>query len=113
MLRIAEQTLSFSRQNKIATALSLVFLSACVVDRPHVGLILAREAFMAAQEVDGAKYSPSNFHLAEEAYRKAMSQYKSRDYKGAMETFRIARAYSEKAENVARIQRQKSGEEGL
>ncbi len=91
----------------------LAILSGCAVDRPHVDLVLAREAFLSAQEVDAAKYSPANFHLAEEAYRKAMSDYKKRDYRNAILGFRTAKNYAERAENAARIQRQKSGEEGL
>jgi hypothetical protein len=89
-------------------------LAGCVTgDRPNLELVLTREAFAAAQEVDAAKYSPANFLKAEEIYRKAMQSYKKRDFESAVADFRTARFYAERAENSARAQRQKAGEEAL
>jgi hypothetical protein len=78
------------------------------VDRPNVDLVLAREAFQSAQEVDAAKYSPANYHRAEESYRSAMNNYKNRSYEEAILDFRAAKIYAERAENAARVQRQKA-----
>lgn len=114
MVRTDGPTLSFSQLSKTLLAtLALGFLGACVVDRPNVDLVLAREAFQSAEEVDAAKYSPANYHRAEEAYRSAMANYKNRSFKEAILDFRAAKVYAERAENSARVQRQKAGEEGL
>jgi hypothetical protein len=89
-------------------------LGGCVTaDRPNLEYVLTREAFVAAQEVDAAKYSPANYLKAEELYRKAMVSYKKRDFESAVADFRTARVYAERAENSARAQRQKAGEEAL
>ena len=88
-------------------------LNGCVTERPNIELVLTREAFAAAQEVDAAKYSPVNFLKAEEIYRRAMQSYKLQKYKEAIVDFKTARSLAERAENTARIQRQKAGEEAL
>jgi TolA-binding protein len=114
-MRKTDARISF-RLNKIAVAccLAAVFtIAACSIDRPNPELVTAREAFAAATEVDSAKYAPANYHKAEETYRRAMGLYKEQRYKDAIKEFRLARSYAERAENAARIQRQKSGEEGL
>lgn len=76
-------------------------------------LVLAREAYNSATEVDAAKWSPANYHKAEESFRKGMLYYKQNAFKDAVNEFKVARVYAERAENSARVQRQKSGEEGL
>jgi len=89
-------------------------LPACTTaGSPNLELVLTREAFTSAEEVDAAKYSPANFLKAEELYRKGMESYKKRDYDGAVDEFRKARGYAERAETSARVQRQKAGEEAL
>jgi len=97
----------------VLTTAFVLSLSACVTEKPNPDLVLAREAFAAATEVESAKFAPSYYHKAEETYREAMSFYKDQKYKEAVKEFRLARAYAEKAENAARIGRQKAGEEGL
>ena len=113
MPRTVGQTLLCSPLSKKILIVSSLLLGACVTTRPNVDLVLAREAFNAASEVDAAKYSPANYHKAEEAYRKAMLAYTNRDYDEAIENFKLARTYSERAENSSRAQRQKVGEEAL
>jgi hypothetical protein len=118
MVRTDGPTLSFNLLSKrivklSATILALSLLGGCVVDRPNVDLVLAREAFQSAEEVDAAKYSPANYHRAEESYRSAMTKYKNKAFKEAILDFRAAKVYAERAENSARVQRQKAGEEGL
>lgn len=74
---------------------------------------MAREAFNSAKEVDAARYSPGYFHKAEENYRSGEKNYRDHLYGEASEDFKAAKIYSEKAENASRVQRQKSGDEGI
>lgn len=116
LLRIPKiDVLTFCHKSKKAlVALSFCFLSAgCVTTVPSIDYVLARQAFSAAKAVDAARYSPSNYHKAEEAYRRGMNRYRARDYEKAMGYFRRAKRYAERAENAARIQRHRSGEEAL
>ena len=71
---------------------------------------LARAAIDAAKIVDAAKYSPGYFHKAEVSYRAAQKAYDNREYNEAMESFRLAKEFAEKAENSARLIRFKNGE---
>lgn len=64
----------------------------------------------AARTVQAARHSPGFWHQAEEAYRKAKILYAERDYEGAKAEFYRARVAAEKAENSARLIRQKSGD---
>src|SRR5205814_1150247 len=61
--------------------LLLVFLlPSCATSRPNVELVLAREAFTAAKEVESARYAPGSFHKAEEAFRHGMAYYNEHSY---------------------------------
>lgn len=71
---------------------------------------LARAAIEAARSVESARYSPGFWHQADEAYRQALSRFKDRDYSEAKDLFNKARVAAEKAENSARLIRQKNGE---
>lgn len=64
----------------------------------------------AAKAVESARYSPGHWHQAEEAYRRAEISLKERDYDIARSEFIKARISAEKAENSARLIRQKNGE---
>lgn len=90
----------------------LIFISAgCQsVPRPDEDYALARAAIEAARAVQAARHSPGYWHQAEEAYRKARILYNDRDWKGAQEEFIRARIAAEKAENSARLIRQKTGD---
>jgi hypothetical protein len=113
--------ISSSRAGKIRSAalfsacglICILNLAACSHTRPSVELVLAREAFNAAKEVESARYAPGFYHKAEEAYRAGLQLYADREYSGAVDEFRAARYNAERAENSARIQRQKSGDEGI
>ncbi|MBK9294534.1 MAG: DUF4398 domain-containing protein [Oligoflexia bacterium] len=76
-------------------------------------MVLAREALSSAKEVDAARYAPGQYFKAEEAYRIAVGLYAEKSYDSAIEKFEQAREYAEKAENSARIERQKAGDEAL
>lgn len=86
---------------------------ACQTPQSGLDYVLADQAFRAAKEVDAARYSPAYFHKAEESFRKGVTLYNSQKYGEANGLFQEARSYAEKAENAARLQRQKSGDEGL
>jgi len=71
---------------------------------------LARAAIEAARTVEAARYSPGNWHLAEESYRRARIFYQDHDFAEAKKEFDRARIAAEHAENSARLIRQKNGE---
>ncbi|MEZ0390865.1 MAG: DUF4398 domain-containing protein [Pseudobdellovibrionaceae bacterium] len=95
----------------LALLFTVGFLSACVtVSQPLEEYTLARAAVEAAKAVEAARYSPGNWHQAEEAYRKGQLYYKEQNYPEARQEFVKARVAAEKAENSARLIRQKNGE---
>lgn len=71
---------------------------------------LARAAIEAARAVQASRYSAGHWHQAEDAYRKGKLYYQEREWKQARIEFVKARVAAEKAENAARLIRQKSGE---
>lgn len=71
---------------------------------------LARAALDAARSVQAARHSPGYWHQAEEAYRKGRIYFEDRDYGKAKEQFVRSRQAAEKAENSARLIRQKTGD---
>ena len=87
-----------------------IVLSGCPTAQPVDDYTLARTAIQAAKDVDSARYAPSYWHRAEDAYRKGEVHFKDQDYEEAQAEFIQAREYAERAENVARVQKYKSGE---
>ena len=88
-----------------------VFLTSCQTNpAPMDDYSLARAAMEAARSVQAARHSPGFWHQAEQAYRKARIAYRDREFDTAKEEFIKARAAAEKAENSARLIRQKSGD---
>jgi hypothetical protein len=86
-------------------------LAACqTTPAPLDDYALARSAMEAARAVQAPRHSPGYWHQAEQSYRKARILYRDRDYEGAKEEFVHARLAAEKAENSARLIRQKSGD---
>lgn len=71
---------------------------------------LARAALEAARSVQAARHSPGYWHQAEESYRKARIYFNDHDWENAQIEFINAKQSAEKAENSARLIRQKSGE---
>ena len=100
--------INFSR---FTLAILLAGLIACqTTSLPVEEHTLARAAMDAAKVVESARYSPGHWHQAEEAYRKAQIFIKERDFEKARGEFVKARISAEKAENSARLIRQKNGE---
>ncbi len=87
-----------------------MILGCQTVPAPVEDYALARAAIDAARSVQAARHSPGYWHQAEEAYRKGRAYYEDRDYSKAKEQFVRARISAEKAENSARLIRQKTGD---
>jgi hypothetical protein len=115
MLKIVEQILSFNRQSKIyfLALISAAAITACSTVHPNLDLVIAREALSSATEVEGAKYSPSNYNYAEEAFHRGMRYYHDGSYEKAVDEFQTCITYAERAENASRVTRQKQGDEAL
>ncbi|QDK46765.1 hypothetical protein DOM22_17180 [Bdellovibrio sp. ZAP7] len=87
-----------------------VMVGCQTVPAPIEDYSLARAAIDAARAVQAARHSPGYWHQAEEAYRKGRIFYDDRDYARAKEQFVRAKFAAEKAENSARLIRQKTGD---
>ncbi len=86
-------------------------LSGCITaPRPIEEYALARSAIEAAKAVESARHSPGYWSQAEEAFRRARNLYREREFDAAKVEFIKARVAAEKAENSARLIRQKNGE---
>jgi hypothetical protein len=94
----------------IAGILLSVIVSCQTTPEPIEDYSLARAAVEAARSVQAARHSPGYWHQAEEAYRKGRIYYDDRDYAKAKEQFIRARIAAEKAENSARLIRQRTGD---
>jgi hypothetical protein len=89
----------------------IMLTSSCQsVPQPVEEYTLARAAIEAARAVQAPRHSPGYWHQADEAYRQGRLLYKDRDYTKAREAFIKARIAAEKAENSARLIRQKTGD---
>jgi len=95
----------------LGVVLTVLLLSGCVTTPPPIeDFALARTAIEAAKGVEAARYSPGFWHQAEESYRRAQLLFEDQDYQLAQKEFVKARIAAEKAENSARLIRQKNGE---
>lgn len=87
-----------------------MILGCQTVPPPIEDYSLARAALEAARSVQAARHSSGYWHQAEEAYRRGRIYYQDRDYQKAKEQFVRARISAEKAENSARLIRQRTGD---
>lgn len=88
-----------------------VLLTSCITAVPPIeDYTLADAAIKAAKAVQAVRYSPGNWHQAEENYRQARILFNEREYEQAKELFVKARISAEKAENSARLLRQQTGD---
>lgn len=89
----------------------VILLQGCVtVAPPNDEFSYAKAALEAARAVQAVRYSPGYWHQAEEACRRARILYKEREYEEARELFTKCRLSAERAENSARLMRQKNGD---
>ncbi len=87
-----------------------MILGCQTVPAPIEDYSLARAALDAARSVQASRHSPGYWHQAEEAYRKGRIYFDDRDFGKAKEQFIRARAAAERAENSARLIRQRTGD---
>jgi len=85
-------------------------LSCQSTPQPVEEYTLARAAMDAARAVQAPRHSPGYWHQADEAYRQGRLFFKDRDFAKAREAFLKAKLAAEKAENSARLIRQKTGD---
>jgi hypothetical protein len=98
-------------KTSIAVILLCLLLSGCVTPYiPYDEYSLAKAALDSAKAVQSVRYSAGYWHQAEESYRQAKILYTNRDYEEAKELFIKSRIAAEKAENSARLIRQKEGD---
>ncbi len=71
---------------------------------------MARAALDAARDVQAPRLSPGFWHQAEEAYRRGRLLYRDSRWDEARIEFLKAKQAAEKAENSARLNRQKTGD---
>lgn len=96
---------------KLGLACIFLVLAGCqTVPAPLEEYSLARAAIEAARNVQASRHSPGYWHQADEAYRKGQVFYRDRNWARARTEFIRARIAAEKAENSARLIRQKTGE---
>lgn len=89
----------------------LGILPSCVTSpAPNDDYIYAKVAIDYARSVQAVKYSPGYWHQAEEYFRQAKILYGEREYTEAKDLFIKARISAERAENSARLLRQKNGD---
>jgi hypothetical protein len=94
----------------VAITLVMLSLSCQSTPQPVEEYTLARAAMDAARAVQAPRHSPGYWHQADEAYRQGRLFFKDRDFSKAREAFLRAKLAAEKAENSARLIRQKTGD---
>lgn len=77
---------------------------------PNDEYLYAKVAIDYARMVQAVKYSPRYWHQSEEYFRQGRILYEEREYLEAKELFIKARISAERAENSARLLRQKNGD---
>jgi hypothetical protein len=82
----------------------------CVHRIPVDEYTMARAAYEAAKDSDAARFAPSLWFNAEQAYREAQKDFRDRRYDEAKTRFIQAQDLAEQAENSARLSRNQSGE---
>ena len=92
--------------------LALIFcLSSCqTAQAPLEEYTLARAAMDAARNVQASRHSSGYWNQADQAFRQGQENYRDHNWSKAKEDFLRARTAAEKAENSARLIRQKTGE---
>ncbi len=96
--------------NGICGLLFIVLTSCVTVPPPKEEYAYAKAAIDAARSVQAVRYSPGNWHQAEELYRQARILYTERQFEKALDLFQKARQAAERAENSARLMRHKNGD---
>lgn len=85
-------------------------LAGCAGPKPIEDIVLARAAMDAARTVGAQSSAPGYYHKSEESYHLGQIALKGNYNREAQLHFANARMYAEKAENVTRLKKFKSGE---
>ena len=88
----------------------LLITAGCATPKPLLDYTLARSAIESAKNVEAVRFAPAHWHQASEYYRTATLQYKDGKFEVAKENFNLAQAFAEKAENLTRLKKFKSGD---
>ncbi len=91
--------------------LGVFFLSGCTSKPPLEEYTLAKTALDSAQTSGANKFAPGFWFKAEDSYRKGEQSFKDGRFEESKKHFELSREFSEKAENKARFDRSKSGED--
>lgn len=111
MFQLASDIKKWSIARSLIVLITIFLLQSCVtMPAPVLEYTLADTAIKAAKAVQAVRYSPTNWHDAEETYRRAQILFNEREYEQARDLFIRARIAAEKAETSARIIRQRNGE---
>lgn len=81
----------------------LILVSCQTIPPPLESYTLARTAIVYAAKVKASRYSPGNWHKAENYFRQAERMFRNKDFEEADRLFKLAKSHAEKAENIARI----------
>ena len=85
-------------------------VAGCTTAPPVEEYAIAWTALSAARSNDSQRFAPSYWHEAEDSYHRGEVSFKDQSYRKAKHEFLTSTDWSEKAENVSRIQRFRSGE---
>lgn len=98
------------KTTRIAGLLVFFLFSCQTTPAPIEEYSLARAAIEAAQAAQAPRHSSGYWSQAELAYRQGQTYYRDGDYSQAKREFLKAKSFAEKAENSARLIRQKNEE---
>lgn len=94
----------------VACVFAMMISGCASAPPPTEDYVLARAAIEAAKAVDSARFAPNYWSYANDSYRKAKVLFDNHDYSSAQVEFQKTRQFAEKAENAARLIRQKKGD---
>ena len=90
--------------------LSYFSFAGCATTAPLREYTLARSAIQSAKHHNAARYAPALWQEAENAFESGESLFRKGEYRDSQVHFEDAQEYAERAENVSRLQKLKSGE---
>lgn len=86
-------------------------MGGCTQKPPLSEYTLAKTALDAAQSAGSPKFAPGLWYKAEENYRSGENAFRKGDYEEAKNYFDLSVDYSEKAENKARFDKKRLGDD--
>ena len=86
-----------------------LFISSCAGPKPYKEYSMAYTSLKAAEMSEASRYSPGYWSKAERLYREGEQAYNQNLNVQAKDLFIQAQRYAERAENVTRLRKFKSG----